>query len=203
MWWARGTLDLGFWGTGGLVKPTYVIFPQIHNNMPFNGDPLNHQLDSMAVLIEKATITYKWLYGREEVERGHAELLLIEDVEETVYLAGTVDSGGSTGGEPGKMVTGFEAIPHQLGGQLSGLEQDAEGLVLGLEVVIHGTTLGGIEVTTNKFVFPLYLCWGCLQVDNQGDFYMCCDPNADAYLPACVPGQDAVTLPCSCSSSTP
>ena len=101
------------------------------------------------------------------------------------------------------MVIGFEAIPHQIGGQLTGLGADADGVVLGLGVVIHGTTLGGTEVTTNRFVFPVYLCWGCLQADGQGDPYACCDPQADAYFPFCVPGQDAVLAACTCESTTP
>ena len=48
-WWASGSLDLAFWQNSTSVNPTYVLWVQIHNNMPFNASPENYQLDTMAV----------------------------------------------------------------------------------------------------------------------------------------------------------
>lgn len=199
-WWARGTLDLAFWVKQDLdTDPTYVLFPQIHNNMPNNSDCTNKQLNTMAVRLEKAVVTFEWLYG------NPGALADLEEMEEEIYLAGTVEAGGAEGGEAGKMVVGLEAIPQQVGGRLTALEDSAEGLVLGLGIEVQGTTLGGTEMTTNRFVFPVYLCWGCLAVRQVGEnyTYACCGGASDQYYPACIPGQDEIFLPCDCMEATP
>jgi hypothetical protein len=200
-WWARGTLDLAFWSEQNLVEnPTYVLLPQIHNNMPNNSDCTNKQLNTMSVRLEKATITFEWLYGRDEV----GTLQALEEMEETIYLAGTVDAAADEGGDSGKMVIGMEAIPYQVGGMLTSLGEDtAKGVVLGLGIEVHGTTLGGSEMSSNKFVFPVYMCWGCLAVNPATYGYTCCSDAPDQYYPSCIPGQDEIFLPCSCMEVTP
>ena len=176
----RGFLDLNhpFFGTPS--EPVYYFFPQIHNYMCTNlNTSCNCELDAMAVQLRKATISYEWLIGRESLTTyGHGTLLGLEEGEFDIYLSGTVAAADDSG-KPGQFVTHLRLIPPNVGAQLAALSTDAEEFVLGVHIKIKGTTLGGTDIESNEFVYPIEFCWGCLTATCP-----------DGTYPACQPGQD-------------
>jgi hypothetical protein len=181
----RGFLDLNHPAYGTPPEPTYYFFPQVHNYMPTNLSTANGELDSMAIQLKKATISYAWLIGRDSLAPlGHTNLLALENGTLDIYLSGVVEP-ASTSGDPGQFVTHLRLIPPDVGTQLAALSTDAEEFVLGVHVTIKGTTLGGVDIQSNEFVYPIEFCWGCLS-------YTC----PDGTYPSCNPGQDANSLEC-------
>lgn len=98
-----------------------------------------------------------------------------------VPFSGIVEPGG-TG------VTSFMAIP-------SGYVTDAYiGAAVIVEMRILGTTLGGIDVDTPWFSFPVYVCRCCLvdfsdAWDDEADTYNCNNPTREPEK-VCAAGQD-------------
>ena len=91
----------------------------------------------------------------------------------------------TTSGKPGQFVTHLRLIPPNVGSQLAALSTDAEEFVLGVHITIKGTTLGGVDIESNEFIYPIEFCWGCLTATCP-----------DGTYPSCLPGQDANALPC-------
>jgi hypothetical protein len=181
----RGFLDLNHPAYGVPAEPIYYFFPQIHNLMPTNLSTCNCELDAMAIQLKKATISYEWLIGRDSLGTlGHSNLLTLEDGTFDIYLSGVV-SAASSSGDPGQFVTHLRLIPPDVGTQLTALSTDAEEFVLGVHVTIKGATLGGLDIESNEFVYPIEFCWGCLS-------YAC----PDGTYPSCNPGQDSNPLEC-------
>lgn len=181
----RGFLDLDHPLFGTPAEPIYYFFPQIHNFMPTNLSTCNCELDAMAIQLKKATISYEWLIGRDSLAPlGHNNLLSLESGTFDIYLSGVVGA-ADTSGKPGQFVTHLRLIPPDVGTQLANLSEDAEDFVLGVHVTIKGTTLGGVDIDSNEFVYPIEFCYGCLS-------YTC----PDGSYPSCTPGQDSNTLEC-------
>ena len=181
----RGFLDLNHPVFGTPAEPIYYFFPQVHNFMPTNLSTCNCELDAMAIQLKKATISYQWLIGGDSLTPlGHGNLLALEEGTFDIYLSGVV-AAADTSGKPGQFVTHLRLIPPYVGTQLAGLSTDAEEFVLGVHVTIKGTTLGGVDMESNEFVYPIEFCWGCLS-------YTC----PDGTYPSCSPGQDSNPLEC-------
>jgi len=182
----RGFLDLNHPNFGTPAEPIYYFFPQIHNYMPTNLSTCNCELDAMAIQLRKATISYEWLIGRDSLETyGYGTLVGLEEGEFDIYLSGTVAAADSSG-SPGQFVTHLRLIPPNVGAQLAALGTDAEEFVLGVHIQIKGTTLGGVDIESNEFVYPIEFCWGCLTTATC----------PDGSYPACQPGQDSNPLEC-------
>lgn len=180
----RGFLDLNHPVFGTPAEPIYYFFPQIHNYMPTNLSTPNSELDSMAVQLRKATISYAWLIGRESLTTyGVGDLTRLEEGEFDIYLSGTVAAADSSG-KPGQFVTHLRLIPPNVGSQLAALSTDAEEFVLGVHVKIKGTTLGGVDIESNEFVYPIEFCWGCLTATCPDGSYPACHPGQDSNDPA-------------------
>lgn len=181
----RGFLDLNHPNFGTPAEPIYYFFPQIHNFMPTNLSTCNCELDAMAIQLKKATISYEWLIGRDSLAPlGLDNLLALEDGRFDIYLSGVV-AAASQSGDPGQFVTHLRLIPPDIGTQLAALSTSAEEFVLGVHVTIKGTTLGGVDMDSNEFVYPIEFCWGCLT-----------STCPDGSYPACNPGQDSNPLEC-------
>lgn len=193
-----GVLDLAHPAHGG--EPVYFLYPQVHNNLGAGLDMDAWELESYAIQMESASITYEWLRGREEVledpnQADLAPLLMLEnDVENTWFISAVVEPAGASG-EPGKIVTVVEIIPPDVGSLLTIVQNlsssNLSKLTLGAHVRIEGETLGGRQVESNDFIFPVRFCWGCLGTavctDELGNFLR---------YPACNPGQDANNFEC-------
>lgn len=181
----RGFLDLNHPAYGSPPEPVYYMFPQIHNFMPTNLSTCNCELDAMAIQLRKATISYEWLIGRDSLgPLGYNTLLALEEGEFDIYLSGVVEPADSSG-SPGQFVTHLRLIPPNVGTQLAALGTDAKDFVLGVHVIINGTTLGGVEIGSNEFIYPVEFCWGCLSSSCP-----------DGTYPSCQPGQDSNSLEC-------
>jgi hypothetical protein len=190
-----GTLDLGHPYHND--EPEYYLYPQVHNYLQTNYNIDIGELDSMTIQVEKATVTYEWLSGREEVLEASADLapllMLENDFEVTTYLSATISPSGDSG-DPGQLVTVVRLITRDVGNLLTILQsqtaRNLSKLTLGAHLRIEGHTLGGRKIVSNDFVFPIEFCWGCLSA-------ACLDENGNVIgYPACRPGQDSNSLEC-------
>ena len=174
---SKGVLDLNH--TVFSEEPVYRLFPLFYN-----------YVDGSAVQIEKYVVGYEWLTGRDILEEDSKdELLMLEDMEETVSTGGIVES-ASESGKPGSLL--LEAISGRTGTLVRTLgEEYADSMVLGIHARVYGSTQTGIGVESNEIVLPIELCWGCLDVT-------CCS-GEKTYYPSRTPGQDNnELLPCEC-----
>lgn len=202
-YFAQGLLDLAH--PYFREEPNYVMYLHVINNMLSSSDPDNMEIESMAVQLEQADVSYKWLYGRDLIGGSYPALLGLEDQDiPPIYMTLLVGPSGESAGDlENNAVVGLEVIPREIGSLLTELESDAANAVLGVKVRLKGTTVGGIEIKTGYFTFPVYLCWGCQALRQVGDnlVYTCCTGQEDEYYPACRPGQDNLNqgmLPCNC-----
>lgn len=77
-------------------------------------------------------------------------------------------------------------------------------------VRVFGETLGGVEITSGDFTFPIDVCWGCLvdypldAVEDSGDGSMVCAAGGDSVgFEQCVIGQDDRIDCRACASTLP
>jgi hypothetical protein len=84
----------------------------------------------------------------------------------TVPIVGFADPGtGTTPGYGSAAVTLID--PGTVADLAAQSQQTGLGMDLLVKVIIHGHTLGGTDVETGEFTFPLHACYGCL-VDCPG-----------------------------------
>ena len=144
------------------------------------------------------------LLGNQLVPRGNADTLRPEsnrvqiyEIEVSVfdYLGGvlseyTMPASGfvdpSSGTTPGFGLVGATLVDHATGQYLAGVSQ-AQTVVS--RVKVYGVTLGGLEVETGYWDFPIYVCQstglntGCLPCNAPED-------SGDAIVQPCFFGQD-------------
>ncbi len=171
---SSGLLDLAFPGYGG--EPYYALGVQVRNALPPVPSCETGNLYAHDIQLERVEIRYSFPQGREVVEGMAPALLLLEDQESQLLISGTF------GAETDENILAFTAIQSQVGALLFSLGEDADQVVLGINIKLIGSTLGGDRIESNEFLYPINLCWGCLT-----DF--ACE---DGSYPACLPGQDSV-----------
>jgi len=165
------------------------------------------------------------LIGSQLTERGSREQLRTETARLTLRGAevrletvggaalaeyttvGTGFANPSSDTEPGYGAMAVDIVP--AGAPLS------DGLILA-RIRVFGETLGGQEIESNEYFFPIEVCNGCLisypieaaaEDLAPGEPFRCSQTPVEAgsiaQQPVCVVGQD-VTVPCTtCSASTP
>ncbi len=188
-----GLLDLS-------TRDVYWFFPQIENNMPSNlitsstGTSSESQLDTLAVQIEKAEVTYSWSPPGSSIIAADPILTSIEKQDPFIAPLSGVISSADTSGTPGMMVTSMPLFSSVVGDlfRTELTTDDMQIVSLEAHVTIYGHTLGGVSVKSNEFVYPVRFCLGC----TVG--LMCC-PAATTPTAAnfCISGQDS-PQPCSC-----
>ncbi len=171
---SSGLLDLAFPGYSG--EPYYALGVQVRNALPPVPSCETGNLYAHDIQLERVEIRYSFPQGREVVEGMAPALLLLEDQESQLLISGTF------GAETTENILAFTAIQSQVGALLFALGEDADQVVLGINIKLIGSTLGGDRIESNEFLYPISLCWGCLT-----DF--ACE---DGSYPACLPGQDSV-----------
>lgn len=106
----------------------------------------------------------------------------------TVPVSGFADPG--SGAEPGLGITNIVMIDSNTAKQLgkTALASNKQQLVVA-SVVLHGRTLGGLEVESNEFKFPIRVTAGglCAEFDGEPCVGSTQKPTAD-----CLRGQDAL-----------
>lgn len=138
--------------------------------------------------------------GNQLVRRGDETKLQVEtsrigvasvDVEilqsdaETVVHAFTYPTTGfidpSTGGSPGRGLAGALLVDGAAAGIIA---QQGGGLYVA-RIVVHGRTLGGEDIQTRPFDFPLEICIGCLCYEPANDTCIGADsaPSEQCFFP--------------------
>ncbi len=132
----------------------YLVHPLVGNQLLARGDPRQAKAEANRVVIEGAEIQLK-LPGGSGVGDAYS-----------VIANGTVDPTATA--DPSYNFTSLLLIP---GGKAAQLRQQI-GTIPGGELVaeirIFGHTLGGKDVETGIFVYPIRLCLGCLVDFSQG-----------------------------------
>ncbi len=179
-----GVLDLA-------VDHIYMLTPQIENNMPFNSNAAEKDINALDVQIQRAEITYRWPVGG-DIIATYPNLMDLEKQDPFIApISGTV-SAADTSGQPGKMVTEFPLFSSQTQLDLSGLTAaDAPNVVLGARVKIFGQTLGGSPIQSNEFIYPIHFCRGC-----AANLICCAGTTTAKPQIFCIEGQDS-GVPCS------
>lgn len=123
----------------------------------------------------------------------------------SVPAGGFVHSNTSQG--PGYGMAFVTMIPPNVGNDLraelvarlnqAGARRGASLTVIA-SIRVFGTTLGGTEITSGEFTFPIDVCYGCLidfpidAVENPGDGRICAGTGESVAAQQCIRGQDAV-----------
>jgi hypothetical protein len=137
------------------------------------------------------------------VELQGAEIT-VTNAQGTVLEEFSVPTGGfvhsNTSESPGYGLAFVTMIPPQLGKRLSDQLGQARGasvtVIAGIRV--FGTSLGGTEITSGEFTFPIDVCFGCLvdfpleAVDGSGPIRTCNGSTDGISTSQCIRGQDAV-----------
>jgi hypothetical protein len=176
------------------LAPVVWAFPQIGNYLRTNFDPANQIPEAFDFSLERVTVTYEFLQGRENPQLGN--LLALEEQETTTYVSSIIPA-ANTSGVPGLAVVGVELIPLDVANSLlrpifpvtgdqTAYDTLARSIVLGAHVQVHGTTSGGVAVSSNDFLFPINFCFKCL-VGIQ-------DKTCNGGWNVCLPGQVESTV---------
>ena len=152
---ARGTLDLA-------LTNRYVLFPTIRNELqevrqvriqPQNaggaqGDFRDVLNESNVVRLESATVSF--------ITPSNVSFAMPQGIK--IPVSGSIQPGGLA-------TTALEIVDVTLGGVLQQAPEFAQAgalVTVIAEVSFEGTTSGGTEIESNKFSFPLDLCFRCL-----------------------------------------
>lgn len=167
---SKGLLDLNHPAYDG--EPVYYLFPLVKKR---SSDEL--------VQINKATLSYEWLEGNDLLKRRDdlRPLLEFEDGGFDVYFRGVV----SPDVEKVALKVHLRAIPPEIGSQLISLGVDAESFTLGVYLRVRSEGTDGALLYSNRLLFPIEFCWGCLS-----------EVCPDGTYPACLPGQDGNIISC-------
>lgn len=161
------------------VARTYAMPLLIGNQLIARGDAEKLRTETARIVIRGAVVTVLAVAGN------------------TVLDSFTTNASGfvhpSSGENPGYGVSLVNAIPQRLNLALAA----GETRELNIAVNVFGDTLGGDEVESSTFTFPVFACNGCLldcSTANPADGT--CDFSAEADLDVgCFPGQDG-PVPC-------
>jgi len=155
---SAGTLDLNHPSFEG--EPFFKIGAQVHNFVlinPSNVDTGNN----INVMLKRIDVGYKWIAGRELLQ-NNPTALEVEDLDHSMPMGGTV-SGAQDLGSPGQTVFSATVIPREVGSLLHTIDPKVlDALTLSVSFQLVGETTGGSIIKSNRFRYPLYLCWNCL-----------------------------------------
>jgi hypothetical protein len=155
---SSGTLDLNHPSFDG--EPFFIIGAQVHNFILLNPGG-SDQGNNINVMLKRIDVGYKWIAGRELLQ-NNPTALEVEDLDHSMPLGGTV-SGAEDLGSPGRTVFSATAIPREVGRLLHTIDPAVvDALTLSVNFQVVGETTGGSIIKSNRFRFPLYLCWNCL-----------------------------------------
>ena len=184
----RGTLDVAF-------LRSYVANVLVANQLTPRGSKAQLRTETMGVEIRGA-----------EIVLTNAEGAVLEEF--------SVPSGGfvhaSEGEAPGYGSALVTLIPPSRGQALfdqlsSGSRGDARTVIANVRV--FGDTLGGIEVTSGEFTYPIDVCLGCLidfpleAIEDTGAGRICGGAADSVTTTQCIRGQDA-TIDCRTCATT-
>lgn len=178
----------------GAVRYEYTGVVLVGNQTVARGDSDSLRTETSAVSI------YEY-----DVRVLNAEGAVFEGAAFTAPTAGFV--GAKSGPEDGLGVASVVLIDGATGQALGQAAAVAPVQVVA-EIVVRGRTLGGNELESRPFTFPISVCSGCLVAFPPGvatDEFSCGSVPTDDFEGArCTPGQDGDLLLCSeCAIATP
>lgn len=151
-----GAIDVGI--AAEYRAPLLVV-----NQLVQRGDPNKLRTETSRVQLYQADVRIEDAAGG-SIARSDGTT-----AEFSVPITGFVDPG--TGTQPGYGITDVLLLDPATVGDLAGtLKATNQATLLVAKVVLHGTTLGGNEITTGEWSYPIDVCYGCL---------VACPPKAD------------------------
>lgn len=185
-----GMLDLAF-------SNTYSAALLVGNQMTARGSKAQLRPETKRVNLQGAEVTLTDLAGRV--------------LEPAFSVAGAGFADVTPGETPGWGVVFVDLIPRTVGSDLADeLEASRSPRTIIAEARVFGTTIGGSEVESGPFVFPIEVCYGCNVIfpldamvsDADGNFV--CLGNAEGFeYVTCHPGQDELIDCRACAASSP
>lgn len=172
----RGTLDVAF-------LQTYQATVLVANQLTPRGVKKQLRTETQGVELEGAEVT-------------------VTDARGAVLDEFTVPAGGfvstNSSESAGYGIALVTLIPPGLGGRLrDGLPGRNSSQTVIAQIRVFGTTLGGTEITSGPYTFPIDVCNGCLvdfpleAVEDTGDGRVCAGSTEDIESSQCIRGQDA------------
>ncbi len=177
---SEGVLDVA-------ITPTYTGRLLVGNQLSPRGDQLNVRAESNRVHLNGAVVR---VTGADGASIG----------EFTSVTSGFVDPGANN--QPSFGIAGLTLLDAATTAAIN--VQGADSRLVIANVKVFGQTLGGVDVESGEFQFPIRVCNGCLIDFSRGDDPA--NPGLDCNLVIdtqsggttqfpCIPGQDEVT-PC-------
>lgn len=158
-------------------RPQYVCTALIENQLVARGDPTKLRTETSRIQVYQAEVQV--LNDDPESPSAFAQY--------TVPVSGFVDPGNGT--EPGLGITNIvmiDAVTLQALGNTA--ETNRKQQLVVASVVLHGRTLGGLEVESNEFRFPIRVTrfGGCVVPAGET-----CQGSTQKPTPDCLAGQDS------------
>ena len=164
----------------GLYRAEYDCVALIENQLVARGDTTKLRTETSRISVYQAEVQV--LTNDSTAPTALAQY--------TIPISGFADPG--TGTSPGLGLTNLVLIDAGTTATLvKTVRKTGTVQQVVASVVLHGRTLGGLEVESNEFKFPISVCAGCTcgkPVDNEP-----CYGSDQAPSPNCLLGQDSVT----------
>lgn len=152
---------------------SYIPVLIVGNQIVPRGDPDVLRSETSRVRVYEAEVRLRYASTNEPVTYSDGA-----PVEYAVTVAGIIDPG--TGGEAGY---GCASVPLIDGGAMNVLRERAwrnKGVEVIASVILRGRTLGGQEVESPEWDYPISVCFGCKCVDVTEAGTCCENPDATA-----------------------
>lgn len=172
---SRGTID-------GVYKPEYHCLALLENQLVAQGDDTKARTETSRVSFYEADVQVL-------TTDQPPQLITRSDgsaAEFSVPINGFADPGSGT--DPGLGLADLTLLDYATLKDLTAaaISKGAHQTVVA-SVIVHGRSLGGAELTTNEFKFPVDVCGGCLCGVVAGNP---CQGSASNPAPDCLLGQD-------------
>ncbi len=148
---SRGTID-------GVYKPEYHCLALLENQLVAQGNDTTERTETSRVLFYEADVQVL-------TTDQPPQLITRTDgsaAEFSVPINGFADPGSGT--DPGLGLADLTLIDYATLSELTAQAGKPNGQrqTVVASVIVHGRSLGGAELTTNEFKFPIDVCAGCL-----------------------------------------
>jgi len=187
----------------------YIAGVQVENRMlntkdvtkkPGSMDDLPMKTDVNFVIIKKAVITLRAVSASKNtvVTTANYKSTFTMEVSETIIPSAGDDK------TPGRAIVLLPLIPKEKIREMFDTEPNypfdlSSYMDISVEFSLEGETRGGVPVKTSKHVFPVKICYGCLDLLGNRTLEQCLtDTNCKLSGNTCLPGQDGQII-CTCN----
>jgi hypothetical protein len=185
--WLRGIVDIS-------RRRTYESVLLIGNQLTPRGDKVQAKAEPMRILLTAAEVT---LFDAAGEQLGCADNPDCGSF--SIFGSGVVSVNRSE--EPAFGLFQAQLLPPIVIDTILPDVQASGSVTIVASVKVRGETLGGKEVETGEFIFPIDVCYGCLVTYNNGP--CCLLTPGEAVTASCLPGQDRAFDCRECATDTP